>query len=97
MAADGAPLLAVSGLNAWYGRAQVLHGVGFEMGTESVAVIGRNGMGKTSLCLALMGLMPKAEGSVPLRRQGADGPPPVPDRRRPASASCRRAAACSSR
>jgi len=64
MAADGAPLLAVSGLNAWYGRAQVLHGVGFEMGTESVAVIGRNGMGKTSLCLALMGLMPKAEGSV---------------------------------
>ena len=34
------------------------------MGTESVAVIGRNGMGKTSLCLALMGLMPKAEGSV---------------------------------
>jgi branched-chain amino acid transport system ATP-binding protein len=64
MAVDGAPLLAVSGLNAWYGRAQVLHGVGFEMGTESVAVIGRNGMGKTSLCLALMGLMPKAEGSV---------------------------------
>ena len=64
MAADGSPLLAVSGLNAWYGRAQVLHDVGFEMGTESVAVIGRNGMGKTSLCLALMGLMPKAEGSV---------------------------------
>jgi branched-chain amino acid transport system ATP-binding protein len=64
MAVDGAPLLAVSGLNAWYGRAQVLHNVGFEMGTESVAVIGRNGMGKTSLCLALMGLMPKAEGSI---------------------------------
>jgi branched-chain amino acid transport system ATP-binding protein len=58
------PLLEVSGLNAWYGRAQVLREVSFTMGTESVAMIGRNGMGKTSLCLALMGLMPRAEGSV---------------------------------
>jgi branched-chain amino acid transport system ATP-binding protein len=57
-------LLEVAGLNAWYGRAQVVHDVSFSMGTESVAVIGRNGMGKTSLCLALMGLMPKAAGSV---------------------------------
>jgi len=57
-------LFSVSGLSAWYGRAQVLHDVSFEMGTESVGVIGRNGMGKTSLCLALMGLMPRAEGSV---------------------------------
>jgi branched-chain amino acid transport system ATP-binding protein len=61
---DDSGLLAVEGLNAWYGRAQVLHDVGFTMGTESVAVIGRNGMGKTSLCLALMGLMPRATGSV---------------------------------
>ena len=44
--------------------AHVLHGVGFEMGTESVALIGRNGMGKTTLCLALMGLMPRRDGSV---------------------------------
>jgi branched-chain amino acid transport system ATP-binding protein len=61
---DRTPSLAVEGLNAWYGRAQVLHDVAFAMGTESVAVIGRNGMGKTSLCLALMGLMPRATGSV---------------------------------
>ena len=58
------PLLAVNGLNAFYGRARVLHDVSFEMGREPVAVIGRNGMGKTTLCLALMGLMGHADGSV---------------------------------
>ena len=50
------PFLAVKNLNAFYGRAQILHDVSFEMGREPVAVIGRNGMGKTTLCLAVMGL-----------------------------------------
>jgi branched-chain amino acid transport system ATP-binding protein len=58
------PLLAVRDLEAFYGRAQILHGVSFEMGVEPVAVIGRNGMGKTTLCLAIMGLMAHAGGSV---------------------------------
>jgi branched-chain amino acid transport system ATP-binding protein len=57
-------ILAVEGLDAFYGRAQILEGVSFEMGAEAVAVIGRNGMGKTTLCNALMGLMPIARGSV---------------------------------
>jgi branched-chain amino acid transport system ATP-binding protein len=60
-----APLLAVSGLNAFYGSAQALHGVSFSMGTESVAIVGRNGMGKTTLCAAIMGFSPpRASGSV---------------------------------
>jgi branched-chain amino acid transport system ATP-binding protein len=57
-------LLAVRGLNAYYGPARVLHDVSFEMGREPVAVIGRNGMGKTTLCLAIVGLMVRADGSV---------------------------------
>ena len=36
----------------------------FEMGRESVAVVGRNGMGKTTLCQAIMGLTPPADGSI---------------------------------
>ena len=58
-------LLAVEGLCAHYGAAQCLHDVSFEMGRESVAVIGRNGMGKTTLCAAIMGLSPPhTSGSV---------------------------------
>jgi branched-chain amino acid transport system ATP-binding protein len=70
------PLLAVGNLNAFYGTAQILHGVSFELGAEPVAVIGRNGMGKTTLCQAIMGLMPQASGSV--RFAGAElmGRPP---------------------
>src|SRR5580765_6956110 len=60
-----APLLAVEGLNAFYGSAQALEDVAFEMGRESVAVVGRNGMGKTTLCQAIMGLTPPAaHGSI---------------------------------
>jgi branched-chain amino acid transport system ATP-binding protein len=59
------PLLAVSGLNAHYGPAHILQDVEFEMGDESIAIVGRNGMGKTTLCAALMGISPpQATGSV---------------------------------
>jgi branched-chain amino acid transport system ATP-binding protein len=58
------PVLAVRKVNAYYGRARVLHDVSFEMGQEPVAVIGRNGMGKSTLCLTIMGLMTHADGSI---------------------------------
>ena len=55
----------VEGLRAFYSSAQVLHDVSFSMGKESVAIVGRNGMGKTSLCNAIMGFTPpRATGSV---------------------------------
>jgi len=58
-------LLEVAGLNAYYSSAHVLHDVTFSVGRESVAVIGRNGMGKTTLCAAIMGFTPpRASGSV---------------------------------
>jgi branched-chain amino acid transport system ATP-binding protein len=59
------PLLEVSGLSAFYGGAQALNDVSFSMGRESVAIVGRNGMGKTTLCGAIMGMNPpSASGSV---------------------------------
>jgi branched-chain amino acid transport system ATP-binding protein len=65
------PLLAVSGLNAYYGSAHVLQEVSFELGEQAVAIVGRNGMGKTTLCAAIMGITPpRATGSV--RFQGTE-------------------------
>jgi branched-chain amino acid transport system ATP-binding protein len=69
--AVSAPLLEISGLNAFYGSAQALEDVTFTMGRESVAIVGRNGMGKTTLCNAIMGISPPtAEGSI--RFQGGE-------------------------
>ena len=58
MAEGTAPLLEVEGLDAYYGSAHVLRGVTFTIGRESIAIIGRNGMGKSTLCAAIMGFMP---------------------------------------
>jgi len=70
------PLLAVENLSAFYGRAQILHGVSFELRAEPAAVIGRNGMGKTTLCLAIMGLIAQASGSVRFAGQEVMGRSP---------------------
>ena len=70
------PLLAVENLSAFYGRGQILHDVSFELGAEPVAMIGRNGMGKTTLCLAIMGLMAQASGSVRFVGEELLGRPP---------------------
>jgi len=60
----GEPILSIEGVDAFYGAARILRGVTFEMGDESVAVVGRNGMGKTTLCASIMGLMPSFKGSA---------------------------------
>jgi branched-chain amino acid transport system ATP-binding protein len=58
-------LLEIERLDAFYGAAQALEGVSFSMGVEAVSVIGRNGMGKTTLCNAIMGVAPpSAKGSI---------------------------------
>jgi branched-chain amino acid transport system ATP-binding protein len=58
-------LLEVQDLDAFYGRAHILQSVSFSMGAESVAIIGRNGMGKTTLCAAIMGIHPpEPRGSI---------------------------------
>jgi branched-chain amino acid transport system ATP-binding protein len=61
-------LLEVKGLNAYYGSAHVLQNVTFSVGKESVAVLGRNGMGKSTLCAAIVGFTPpRTDGSVRLK------------------------------
>jgi branched-chain amino acid transport system ATP-binding protein len=70
------PLLRVEALNAFYAGARILHDVTFEMGDEAVAVIGRNGMGKTTLCAAIMGFTPpRKTGSVRVAGQEVLGKP----------------------
>jgi branched-chain amino acid transport system ATP-binding protein len=59
-------LLTVSDLCAGYGTSQVLENVSFSMGPESVAIIGRNGMGKSTLCDTIIGLVPATSGTVTL-------------------------------
>jgi branched-chain amino acid transport system ATP-binding protein len=64
-ATDGGARLVVSGVDAYYGRAHVLQGVSFEMGHEAVSLIGRNGMGKTTLCNAILQIPPaRVSGSI---------------------------------
>ena len=60
-----APLLAVRGLNAWYGESHILHGVEFEVAAgEVVTLLGRNGAGKTTTMKSIMGMVGRREGSV---------------------------------
>jgi branched-chain amino acid transport system ATP-binding protein len=62
---SGPPLLSAEGLNAHYGSAHVLQDVSFELRDQAVAIVGRNGMGKTTLCAAIMGIRPpQVSGSV---------------------------------
>ncbi len=64
-AANKSALLRVEGLHGWYGESHVLHGIDFEVRTgEVVTLLGRNGAGKTSTLLAIMGMLPRREGSV---------------------------------
>jgi branched-chain amino acid transport system ATP-binding protein len=57
-------LLQAERLEAFYGASQILHGVDLTVRRgEQIALIGRNGMGKTTLLRALMGLVPDCQGS----------------------------------
>jgi branched-chain amino acid transport system ATP-binding protein len=63
--ADARALLAVDGLEAWYGESHVLHGVTFSVQPgEVVTLLGRNGVGKTTTLKAVMGIIAKRTGSV---------------------------------
>jgi branched-chain amino acid transport system ATP-binding protein len=59
------PLLRLEGVEAGYGAARVLNGVGFDVGAgEVVALMGRNGMGKTTLVRSILGLAPWVRGRL---------------------------------
>jgi branched-chain amino acid transport system ATP-binding protein len=61
------PVLEIAGLDVRYGRSHILQGVDLAVGAEPLSLIGRNGMGKTTLCNAITGLVPSFGGSIRLR------------------------------
>src|SRR6201995_2313980 len=62
---DAAPLLDVEGIETCYGLSQVLFGMALQVRTgEMVALMGRNGMGKTTTIRSIMGLTPARAGTI---------------------------------
>ena len=67
------PLLSVKGLKASYDESIILRGIDMTVKPNSVvALLGRNGVGKTSLLRSIMGQMPKTEGSITFEGQSIE-------------------------
>jgi uncharacterized protein (UPF0261 family)/ABC-type branched-subunit amino acid transport system ATPase component len=64
MHAAAGPALEVADLQVYYGRAHALQGVSLTLDQGVLAVVGRNGMGKTTLCNTIMGLVPATGGAI---------------------------------
>ncbi|HLJ19595.1 MAG TPA: ABC transporter ATP-binding protein [Stellaceae bacterium] len=71
-----AALVSAEGLHTYYGASHILHGVDFEVRRgETVALMGRNGMGKTTLLRSVMGLTPPKRGRVMIDGRDMTGAP----------------------
>ncbi|MDH0212645.1 ABC transporter ATP-binding protein [Stutzerimonas sp. R40042] len=86
------PLLSVRDLNAWYGESHALHGIDLDVQQgETVTLLGRNGVGKTTALRAIVGIIRQRSGSirfdgkdmlrVPLHRTARHGMGYVPEER----------------
>jgi branched-chain amino acid transport system ATP-binding protein len=72
--ASSEPLLAVRDIHTFYGHSHVLQGVSLEVGAgQVVAILGRNGMGKTTLIRSIAGLTPPRRGEVRFQGEGMGG------------------------
>ena len=67
------PFLSINGLNVYYGQSHALQGVDLTLDHGVLSVVGRNGMGKTTLCKAIMGLQPVSGGSISFAGQSLVG------------------------
>jgi branched-chain amino acid transport system ATP-binding protein len=66
-------ILEVENLHAYYGQSHILHGVDLNVGDgEIVSLLGRNGVGRSTACKAIMGLVP-AQGTIRFRGQDIAG------------------------
>jgi branched-chain amino acid transport system ATP-binding protein len=73
---DAEPLLSVRGVDVFYGAARALEDVSFDIAGGSTSIIGRNGMGKTTLCNAILGIPPgRVTGSIRYQGQELVGRP----------------------
>ena len=75
-ASSGAPIIEIADLHVYYGHAHALQGVSLSLSQGVLGVVGRNGMGKTTLCNAVMGLVPASAGSIRLSGAEILGLPP---------------------
>ena len=57
-------VLEITGLKVAFGGSKILHGINLRMGTEPLSIVGRNGMGKTTLCQSILGLAPVTGGQI---------------------------------
>ena len=74
---NDASVLRVHDLQAWYGESHVLHGMSFALAKgEVVALLGRNGSGRTTTLRAIIGLIDKRKGSIELHGKDTIGLPP---------------------
>lgn len=71
------PALEIRGLNVFYGASHALQGVDLRLDHGVLSVVGRNGMGKTTLCNAIMGLVPVSSGSIRLFGEELTGREPA--------------------
>ena len=89
---DATPLLSVRELNAWYGESHALHGIDLDVHQgETVTLLGRNGVGKTTALRSIMGIIRKRTGAIhfdghdmmriPLHRAAHTGMGFVPEER----------------
>ncbi len=89
---DAPPLLSVRELNAWYGESHALHGIDLDVHQgETVTLLGRNGVGKTTALRSIMGIIRKRTGAIhfdghdmmriPLHRAAHTGMGFVPEER----------------
>ncbi|WP_300655872.1 ABC transporter ATP-binding protein [Pseudomonas sp.] len=68
------PLIEVRGLHTFYGNSHVLHGVDLQIAPgETLALLGRNGVGKSTTIRSLLGLTPPRSGEVRIRGENLTG------------------------
>jgi branched-chain amino acid transport system ATP-binding protein len=71
------PIIAAEGLHTFYGTSHILHGIDFEIRPgETVGLLGRNGMGKTTLLRSLLCLTPPRQGEVRVKGKSMTGAKP---------------------
>jgi branched-chain amino acid transport system ATP-binding protein len=69
-------LIQAQGLNTFYGASHILRGINFSVGRgETIGLMGRNGMGKSTLLKTLMGIVPPRTGSVDIKGRRMNGRP----------------------
>ena len=71
------PIIEAHGLHSFYGASHILHGIDFSVGSgEAVGLMGRNGMGKTTLIRTLIGLLEPRHGEIKINGRVMTGAPP---------------------